>query len=356
MKQHKMKFGFKILIFIILSFFFLGVIFTLRYYSELQPVNTKDTTEYIFIIDSGTPTSVFINNLESEGLIKDSFMLKIYAKLHPGIPKAGRYIFNKSLSSIEIYNMILDGKVTLDTVWITFKEGNRLTDLAKDIENITDYTYNEVMSKLDDKTFINSMIEKYEYVTDDILKEGIYHPLEGYLFPETYEFEKTATLEYILETMISMTNTKLQAYSNDIKNSKYNVHELLTLASIVEMESVNDDDRSTVAGIFYNRLDYGDTLGSDVTTYYGANKKMGENIDNNLDDCNPYNTRGTCVPGLPIGPIASSSIKSIEAAIKPEKTAYYYFVADKNGKLYFNETDYGHNQTINYLIANDLWL
>lgn len=356
MKKTKMKLGFKILFIVILSFLFVSIIFTTRYYSSLTPINKNDTSEIDFTIESGTPTSVFISQLESTGLIKNSIMLKIYAKLHPGVPKAGKYVFSKSLSAIEIYNMIIDGKVTYDTTWITFKEGNRLTDLAKEISNNYDYTYDEVMSKLDDREFISSLIEKYDILTEDILKSGIYHPLEGYLFPETYEFLSDASIEFIIESMINQTEKELSKYTSDIESSNLSMHELLTAASLIEMESYLDEDKKNTASVIYNRINSGWTLGLDATTYYGAGKELGEDIGANLDDCNGYNTRGSCVIGLPIGPIASSSLKSIEAALNPNDTNYYYFVSDINRKMYFDEDEYGFNNTIARLINEGLWL
>jgi len=130
----------------------------------------------------------------------------------------------------------------------------------------------------------------------------------------------------------------------------------MTLSSIVELEGARSDDRYGVAGVFYNRLKSGWTLGSDVTTYYAVNKDF--NVDltwKDLSSCNGYNTRGTCVKGLPVGPIASPSLESIEAVLKPTSHDFYYFVADKYGKTYFNKTDSGHNKTIRELQSKGLW-
>ena len=200
------------------------------------------------------------------------------------------------------------------------------------------------------------MIDKYSVVTDKVLQNGIYHPLEGYLFPDTYEFEKDATIEEILETMIATLDKKISKYQKEIEESKYSVHEILTLASMIEAESGSASDRKTIAGVFYNRLKAGMLLQSDPTTSYAVNKEVTKEIrKDEIPTCNPYNTYSECAKGIPIGPIASSGIAAIEAALEPEEHDYYYFVADKNGKTYFNKDNAGHNKTIRELQEKGLW-
>ncbi|HOB26471.1 MAG TPA: endolytic transglycosylase MltG, partial [Bacilli bacterium] len=186
---------------------------------------------------------------------------------------------------------------------------------------------------------------------------NIYYPLEGYIFPDTYNIKKTATIKEVIETMLDEMETKLEPYKTDISTSNKSVHSLLTLASMVELEAVSAEDRKVLAGVFTNRLTLGMTLGSDVTTYYAVQKDMTDDLTlSDLATCNGYNTRGTCVPGLPVGPIASPSLSSIQAAVNPDSTDYLYFVADKNSKLYFAKTLDEHNNNIAYLKSHDLWL
>ena len=150
----------------------------------------------------------------------------------------------------------------------------------------------------------------------------------------------------------------LEEYKEKIDASDLNVHEILTLASIVEMESVHTEDRKDVASVVYNRLDRNMAIQSDVTTYYAFKVDMGERdlYQKELDTYNPYNTRGPNMEGkLPVGPISSVSKSSIEAAINPNKTDYLFFVADKNGKVYFSKTSSEHNQIISELRTKGLW-
>ena len=156
--------------------------------------------------------------------------------------------------------------------------------------------------------------------------------------------------------MINGLEKNLAPYKTEIENSGYNAHQILTLASIVELEGVNDDSRNMVASVFYNRLKDGWTLGSDVTTYYAVKKDFTvELTQKDLDTCNPYNTRSNCVKALPVGPICSSGLESLIATINPANTDYYYFVADKNKKTYYTKTYGEFAAVIENLKKEGLW-
>ena len=158
--------------------------------------------------------------------------------------------------------------------------------------------------------------------------------------------------------MLDKMEKVLEEYKDEIEKSKYNVHELLTIASIVETESVNKEDRKGVAGVIYNRLNRNMAIQSDVTTYYAFKIDMGERdlYQREIDTYNKYNTRGPNMEGkLPVGPISSVSKLSIEAAIEPKNTDDLFFVADKNGKVYFSKTNAEHNQIISELKSKGLW-
>ncbi len=326
------------------------------YIYSLNPVDEDSEENITFQISSGETLNTIIDNLKSNGLIKNTLTMKVYTKLNPGIPQAGTYILNKSMSAKEIYESIIDGRVTLDTVWVTFIEGKRLTNYASVISEHFPYTDEEVMAKLDDVEYLKVLIDKYDFLTEDILNEEIYHPLEGYLFPDTYEFLSDATLEEIIERMLDQTNSKLLSYTALIDESKLSIHEIMTLSSIVELEGARSTDRKGVAGVFYNRLDKGMTLGSDVTTYYAVGKDFSSDLTwSDLNSCNGYNTRGSCVKGLPVGPIASFSLTSLDAVLNPVSHDYLYFVADINGNTYFSKTSEEHSKVVSKLKSEGLW-
>lgn len=210
---------------------------------------------------------------------------------------------------------------------------------------------------MNNKTYLQELVNKYWFLTDDILIDDIYYPLEGYLFPNTYEFYKNASVKDIINKMLDETSSKLANIKSDIEKSNYSIHEIITMASIVESEGANSDDRKGVAGVFYNRLNDNWSLGSDVTAYYGVKKDFSSDLyQAEIDDCNPYNTRGTCaISGLPIGPISNPSLESIKAALNPSNHDYYYFVADKHKKTYFTKTYSEHVAKTNELKSAGLW-
>lgn len=339
------------------AFLLIGTISATVYYELSLGAVSKDAKENItFTIHPGESTSTIIKNLKKEGLIKSDLTMKIYTKLNPGDPQAGTYILTKSMTAKEIFKALIEGKVTRDTMWVTFVEGKRLTYIADVIAKNFEFTKEEVLEIMDDENYVKSLIEKYDCLTEAVLNAKIYHPLEGYLFADTYEFNSDVTIKGIIEKMLDNTESKLSGFHDAIEQNKYSIHEIMTLASIVELEGARSDDRKGVAGVFYNRLTAGWALGSDVTTYYAVNKDFSVDLTkSDLNSCNGYNTRGTCVSGLPVGPIANPSFESLKAALEPTEHNYYFFVADKNGKTYFNKTNQEHDATMNKLRSEGLW-
>jgi UPF0755 protein len=311
-----------------------------------------------FTVQNGWGKNIIADKLEDAGLIKSALYFKFYIKLNQNKELyAGTYTLSKNMSVDEIINTLNSNKsLENEEVSVTFIEGKRLTDYAKTISKTFGYKEEDVLAKMQDKTFIQKEIDNYDFITDDILNSDIYYPLEGYLFPDTYVMKKNATIEEIIDTMINQMGKKLDNYQSEISASSYSVHKLLTLASIVELEGVNSADRAGVAGVLYNRLNANMNLGSDVTTYYAVKKTFSDDLTNSdLNSCNGYNTRGTCVTGLPVGPIDSPSLSSITAVIEPEKNDYYYFVADKNKKTYFSKTYEEHAAIVTKLKSEGLW-
>ncbi len=339
------------------AFLLIACILAVTYYNlSLGPVDKNAKENITFTIEQGEATNTVITKLKNDGLIKSDFTMKIYTKLNAGNPQAGTYILTKSMSAKEIFKSFVDGKVTRDTKWVTFVEGKRLTYIAETIEKNFDFSKEDVLKTLDDESYVKELIAKYDCLTDAILDDKLYHPLEGYLFADTYEFDSNVTIKGIIEKMLDNTESKLSSYHEIIEQSKYSVHEIMTLASIVELEGARSSDRKGVAGVFYNRLEAGWALGSDVTTYYAVNKDFSVDLTkSDLNSCNGYNTRGTCVNGLPVGPIANPSFESLKATLEPTKHDYYFFVADKNGKTYFSKTNAEHDATIARLRRENLW-
>ena len=346
----------KILSIVVLIVLAVGVYFIMSF----SPVS-KNMQEKEIVVPIGTSTKGIANILKDNNLIKSKLAFRIYVKLTNSSDfKAGTYYLKESMSLKQITEMLKTGVMyDPNQISITYLEGKPFTWLAKKIADITNNTEENVYELLQNEEYIDSLIDKYWFITNDIKNENIYYALEGYLFPDTYQLKnKDVKVEEIFEIMLNQMEKVLNSYKTEIENSKFSIHELLTIASIIETEGTNAENRKDVASVIYNRLDKNMAIQSDVTTYYAINLNMGER-DLKLSEINlknPYNTRGPNMEGkLPIGPIASVSRISLEAAINPNSTEYLYFVADKTGKLYFSKTNAEHNNIINELKQNNLW-
>ena len=361
MEKHgrKLKKKFKIML-VIVAILLIGIATLLGTFCYFKSPVSNDKKEVSVVIESGSTISDIATLLKKEGLIKNEAFFKLYVKLkNVSNVYAAKYYFSPSMNLDKIINTLKKGGVNENEISITFKEGINIRNIAKLIKENTSNSEEDVYKILKDEKYLNSIIEKYWFLTNDIKNSKIYYSLEGYLFPDTYRFNnKDVSVEEIFNKMLDQMEKELSKYRNDIEKSKYSVHELITLASIIELEGANSNDRKGVAGVFYNRLEDNWNLGSDVTTYYAVKINMSDRDlrKSEINDCtNKYNTRCTSLIGLPIGPISNPGIESIEAVLNPTKSDYYYFVADKTGKTYFNKTYEEHNKTIQTLKNNDMW-
>lgn len=337
---------------------FLGI-WVIYYHVSLGAVSKKSETVN-FSVKEGSNYYSITDDLVKKKLIKSSFSYKIYVKLHkPKSIKAGVFQLDKNMSVKEIVETLSgDIKHDLNSVSITFKEGRNMNYIIEEIVTNTDNTEDDIKNVLKDKEYLESLVKKYWFISDEILNDDIYYSLEGYLSPNTYSFRKDLSAKEIFNVMLDEMDKSLSKYKKDIESSNYTPHQLLTLASIVELEGSEGSDRKGIAGVFYNRLNNNWSLGSDVTAYYGAGVALSERdlTTTELNDANPYNTRISSMAGkLPVGPICNPSDNSIEAVIHPTESDYYYFVADKNGKTYFTKTDTEHIAKRNELIEAGLW-
>ena len=338
-------------------FLIMIISFVIIFIYSLSPVDRKNENIITFNIEKGWGKNKIVTELKKNDLIRSEFFSKVILKLKNKELYAGTYKLSKDLSTNEIFEKISNQEnIENEGITITFVEGKRLTTYITQIAENFDFTENEINNKINDTDYLKKLIDKYWFLTEEILNEDIYYPLEGYLYPDTYEFKKNSTIEEIIEKFLNNMQSKLEDYKDDVEIGKYKIHEYITLASIIELEGVNSTDRANVAGVFYNRLNRGMSLGSDVTTYYAVKKDFSKELtQNDLDSCNKYNTRGICVKGLPIGPICNAGLSSISAAIEPTENDYLYFVADKNKKTYFSKDGTEHASTVAKLKNEGLW-
>lgn len=336
-----------------------SIIFAVSYKVNIGKVSNSDENVN-FTVEKGSSFLTLSSALKKQNLINSEFFYKLYIKLNkPSNLSVGVYELRENMSVEEIINVLSDSKnVKKDVIKITFREGLNVRQVASTIEKNTGFNSDEIINKINESTYLDGLIDKYWFLTDDIKNDKIYYALEGYLYPNTYIFEKeNLTIENILEKMLDEMDKNLTEYKSSLDSSNYTVHEIVTLASLIELEAVTLEDRKGVSGVFYNRLNNNWSLGSDVTTYYASKKDMTESLTSQeLNACNGYNTRCTNMTGLPVGPIDNPSISSIEAALSPTQSNYYFFVADKNKKVYFTKDITEHNNIIAKLKKDGLWL
>ncbi len=312
----------------------------------LEPVDSDSKEKAAVTIPIGSSTSSIGAKLEEEGIIKDGTAFRYYVKYknESGF-QAGDYELSPSMTMDEIIAIMKSGKVMKEAVaTISVPEGIWLEDIAARIAKELDLKQEDVIKKLDDEKYMKALVNEYWFLTEDILNEDIRHPLEGYLFPATYDFEEEPSVEVVVKDMLDKTDSVLKKYRSEIEDRDYSIHEMMTLASIIEEEASAKADRTKISKVFYNRLDKNMILQTDPTVVYARGEQSGEITQDDLDAKSPYNTYKQ--KGLPIGPIANPGESSIIAAIEPADTEALYFYARPSGETLFSETNEEHNKKV----------
>ena len=349
----------KLILFFVLLFFvaLLGIFGVFCY--KLSPVSKKGE-EVKYTVELGKSVYDVFADLEKEGFIKDAFALKVYSKIFgtEGID-AGEYTISKSYSAPKIYEILsTDNILGADEVTFVVLPGDTVMDVVETISSSSKVSIEDVKNVLTNIEYIKELINAYWFLDETILDDDIMYALEGYLYPDTYRVYKDAEVKDYVIKILENTKNKLDSVKNSIEKSNRSVHEILTMASLLQLEGKTSDDMKTIAGIFYNRLDYGMSLGSDAAAYYANGVKIGERdlYQYELDNCdNKYNTRCLSLVGLPVGPICSSGMDAIKASINPDMNEYLFFVTDKYGNLYPSKTQGEHDSIINRLINDGIW-
>ena len=343
----------------IFMFCFSVIVFCCTFFNfQLAKVSNDDTLIDV-TIEQGSIRNI-AKTLKKKDLIKSETFFEIYVRVTGKTNlMAADYQISQNMGVREIVELLSSGKgVNNNQIKITFREGLNMRGIINVICKETSNGEDDVFNLLNDSSYLKGLIDKYWFLSNDILDEGVYYSLEGYLYPNTYSFNsKDVSVKEIFSSMLNETDKKLSKYKKDISDNSFSVHEILTMASLIELEALKVDDRNNVASVFFNRLDSNMTLGSDVTTYYASKIDMGDRdlYTSELNDCNDYNTRCATFKGLPIGPICNPSITSVEAVLNPSSTNYYYFVADINGDVHFSKNSTEQANTIYRLKRDGLW-
>ncbi|MGE7182804.1 endolytic transglycosylase MltG [Peribacillus sp. NPDC006672] len=322
-----------------------GLVGFLYINSAMKPVDPDDDTIKKVKIPIGSSVNEISTLLEEQGIIKDARVFKYYIKFRneSGF-QAGEYKLSPSMPIEDIVTSIKTGKLMKEAALkITIPEGKQLIQIADIIAVKTDEDPKKVFKELNDKKFVKSMQKKYpELLTSEIENKKVLYPLEGYLFPATYDFyEEKPTLESIVTEMLKKTEETLQAYETQMDKNDYSVHQMLTFASLVEEEATAKVDRGKIASVFYNRMKEDMPLQTDPTVLYAKGSHKSKVYYKDLEVKSPYNTYKN--KGLPPGPIANAGTTSIDAVLKPEKTDFLYFLATPEGEVLYSKTLDDHN-------------
>jgi len=314
--------------------------------SALEPANPDSKTEKQIDIPIGSSASSIGKILEENGIIKDARVFKYYVKLknETGF-MAGNYALKPSMTIPEIIENLKTGKIQEQLVFkMTIPEGKQLEQIASIMAEKTNRNADEIFKQLNEKEFIESLMEKYpDILTDEIFNENIKYPLEGYLFPATYPFYKEdPTIEEIVSAMLDKTDSVIREYRTEIEGREMTVHQILTMSSLIEEEATEKVDRDQIASVFYNRLNIGMPLQTDPTVLYAQGEHKSRVVYKDLEIDSPFNTYK--YPGLTPGPIANAGVTSIEAALFPEETDFLYFLATPTGEVLFSKTLDEHNR------------
>ena len=329
---------------------------------SLKPVDASSKDYVTVQIPEGSNVQEIGSTLEKSGLVKHGLIFSLYAKYkNYSDLKSGYYNLKKSMSTDELIQELQKGGTPEAQAPVlsnlTIPEGYTLEQIAQTVGQLQGefkepLTADAFLAKAQDETFISQLVAKYPNLLGSLPTKdsGVRYRLEGYLFPATYTIKESTTVESLIDEMLAAMDKALSPYYATIKEKNLTVNELLSIASLVEKEGAKTEDRKKIAGVFYNRLNLGMPLQSNIAILY-AQGKLGQKIsladdagiDTTIDS--PYNVYTHL--GLMPGPVDSPSLDAIEASVNQTKSEYLYFVANvEDGKVYFATTKEEHDQNV----------
>lgn len=302
-------------------------------YSQLGPVDSQNKQEKLFVIKPGSSLIEITHNLKKEGFLKSSRVFLLYTRLTGNTSKikAGEYLLNPALDVPKLTEKLVKGEVA--TITFTIPEGYHLRQIAQVFVKQGIATEEEFWKVVREGEF------EYTFLADLPPTE---RRLEGYLFPDTYTIAKGMPVKEVIKMMLKRFDTVYKRLPPN--ETGLTTHEVVTLASIIEGESVVNKERAVIASVFFNRLKIGQRLEADATVQYLFDERKEQVLYRDLEIDSPYNTYRH--QGLPPGPIGSPGEASLQAVLEPQDTKYYYFVArkDNSGEHVFARTLDEHNR------------
>lgn len=309
-----------------------------RYTVNITPYDANSVTESIEVyIAPGSSLNRIAAVLKAQNLIRSEGAFKrfVHKKNLESQLQAGSFNISPGYSVEKIVEILQNA--TAKEVRITIPEGFTVRDIDQLLVENNLITSGEFTSCASSCDFTN-----FTFLPNSIgLKRG--GKIEGYLFPDTYFVDSTNfTVQGFAERLLTTFEQKvISEYSVEILQSNRTLHEVVTMASLVEKETRTNDERPMVAGILWKRLDEGMRLDVDATTRYLHNKDTAALTRDDLDDTSPYNTRA--VMGLPPGPIANPGLSTIRATLSPESSPYYYYLHGTDGNIRYASSNDEHN-------------
>lgn len=298
-------------------------------WNGMQPVKPAGPA-VTFTIEKGMGSADIADLLEDQGIIRNGLLFKGYLKwVNEGSSfKAGTYTASPGDTYDNLISRLNAGDIVKEEMVVfTIPEGFTVRQIADKLAE----AWNQKA-----EVFLEIMNSGAGLAAADTLEipenEELRHRLEGYLFPETYELVKDSTPQEVVEAMLEQLVKQLDSipdWRTVLSERGLTLHELLTVASLVEREVVVNEERPIVAGVIYNRVNKGQKLEIDATVQYLLDKQKERLFYKDLEVENPYNTYRN--EGLPPGPISSPGLASIKAALEPEATDYYFYVTKKDG-------------------------
>jgi len=311
---------------------FTWVIAGLFYYQASHPAGESE--QLIMIrIPPGATLKQIATKLKDRNLILSASSFRLLTNIqnkHTQV-QAGEYELSQSMLPMDILLTITSGKTILYPV--TIPEGYRITEIAQLLASKGLANKDAFIKKCRNISWMDSL----KIPSDS---------LEGYLFPETYHFSKHTSERKIIQTMLDTFKERVvnQKLLDLVKRSSFSLHEIITLASLIEKETGMDEERKHISSVFHNRLRKKMLLQTDPTVIYAIEEFDGNIRKKDLSIDSPYNTYR--YKGLPPGPIASPGLKSITAALSPIKTNHFYFVSRKDGSHHFSSSLEEHNNAV----------
>ncbi|MCR1933570.1 endolytic transglycosylase MltG [Clostridium tepidum] len=305
---------------------------SIKYYDRKilkAPLKSKENEVVNITVDKDQNLDDVIDNMDKQGKIKSKRVLKNYIKKVQAPQKVvpGEYVFSSNLNAYDLLLNLKKGIYDNRPIKVTIPEGYNIDEIGNKLEK------QGIIKKED---FIKS-VKQYKIPSFIKVDNNRKYPLEGYLFPDTYEFFKGMSGDKIIDKMLDRFKYVIKEIEkeNNLKIKDNDIDELINMASVIEKEAEKNDERGKVASVFYNRIDKKMKMESCATVLYALGYHKDKLYYKDLKIKSPYNTYLNT--GLPIGPICSPGKNSIKAALNPEKTDYLYFVSKNDGTHYFTK-------------------